>query len=184
MDSSHSFLPLLIVLLIAFAVPILLSRLERFSIPIVVGEIVAGMIVGRSGFALVSPDDPLLIILANFGIVFLMFLSGMEIDFRTLRSSAPAASEPGGARRWGALPLACLNFALTVTLASFAALVLVHFELATNVWIMALILSTTSLGVVLPVLKETDLIRRPLGQYILVTAVIADFMTMFLITVD
>src|ERR1043166_3524414 len=87
MDTSHSFLPLLIVLLIAFAVPILLSRFERFSIPIVVGEIVAGMLVGRSGLKLVVPGDPLLIILANFGIVFLMFLSGMEIDFQTLRST-------------------------------------------------------------------------------------------------
>src|ERR1700757_1216147 len=90
MDTAHSFLPLLIVVLIAFAVPILLSRLERLSIPIVVGEILAGMLVGRSGLKLVWPDDPLLIILANFGIVFLMFLSGMEIDFQSLRSYAPS----------------------------------------------------------------------------------------------
>lgn len=183
MDTAHSFLPLLIVLLIAFAVPILLSRLERVSIPIVVGEILAGMAVGRSGMAVVSPDDPLLIILANFGIVFLMFLSGMEIDFQSLRFYAPPAAEKRRGSRLGVFPLACLNFALTLTLASFAAYVLVRFELATNIWIVALILSTTSLGVVLPVLKETDFITRPLGQYILVTAVIADFVTMFLITV-
>ena len=48
MDATHSFAPLLIVLLIAFAVPIFLSRIKHLSIPIVVGEIVAGMIVGRS----------------------------------------------------------------------------------------------------------------------------------------
>jgi Kef-type K+ transport system membrane component KefB len=183
MDTSNSFLPLLIVLLIAFAVPILLSRLERFSIPIVVGEIVAGMVVGRSGFGVVLPDDPLLIILANFGIVFLMFLSGMEIDFQTLRSNAPSSAKTQSRARFGVFPLACLNFLLTVMLASFAAYFLVRFGLATNIWIVGLILSTTSLGVVLPVLKETDFITRPLGQYILVTAVIADFLTMFLITV-
>ena len=50
MDATHSFAPLLIVLLIAFAVPIFLSRIKHLLIPIVVGEIVAGMIVGRSGF--------------------------------------------------------------------------------------------------------------------------------------
>ncbi len=182
MDTAHSFLPLLIVLLIAFVVPILLSRLGRISIPTVVGEILAGMAVGRSGIAVVPPDDPLLIMLANFGIVFLMFLSGMEIDFQSLRPHARAGAERRRTRI-GVFPLACLHFALTLSLASFAAYILVHFELATNVWIMALILSTTSLGVVLPVLKETDLITRPLGQYILVTAVIADFATMFLITV-
>lgn len=183
MDTAHSFLPLLVVLLIAFAVPILLSRLKRVSIPTIVGEIVAGMAVGRSGIAVIPPDDPLLVILANFGIVFLMFLSGMEIDFQSLRSYAPSATERLRGNRLGIFPLACLHFALTLLLASFAAYVLVRFELATNIWIVALILSTTSLGVVLPVLKETDLITRPLGQYILVTAVIADFVTMFLITV-
>jgi Kef-type K+ transport system membrane component KefB/Trk K+ transport system NAD-binding subunit len=170
-------------LLIAFAVPILLSRLRRVSIPTVVGEILAGMAVGRSGMAVVSPDDPLLIILADFGIVFLMFLSGIEIDFQSLRSYAPSAAERRRGSRLGVFPLACLHFALTLALASFAAYVLVRFELATSIWIVALILSTTSLAVVLPVLKETDLITRPLGQYILVTAVIADFLTMFLITV-
>lgn len=62
MDAAHSFLPLLIVLAIAFVVPILLSHLKRVSIPIVVGEILAGMVVGRSGMAVVPPSDPLLII--------------------------------------------------------------------------------------------------------------------------
>ncbi len=182
MDAAHSFLPLLIVLAIALVVPILLSRLKRVSIPIVVGEILAGMIVGRSGIAVVPPNDPFLVLLADFGIVFLMFLSGMEIDFQSLRSYTPA-SERRGSSRLGVLPLALLNFALTLALAGFAASVLVRFGLATNIWIVALILSTTSLGVVVPVLKEVDLITQRLGQCILVSAVIADFVTMLLITV-
>jgi Kef-type K+ transport system membrane component KefB len=182
MDAAHSFLPLLIVLLIAFVVPILLSRLKRVSIPIVVGEILAGMVVGRSGMAVVPPDDPLLIILADFGIVFLMFLSGMEIDFHSLRSYVPSAERRRGGEL-GVLPLALSNFVLTLMLAGVAAYVLVHTGLAKNVWIVALILSTTSLGVVVPVLKEANLITQRLGQCILVTAVIADFVTMLLITV-
>jgi Kef-type K+ transport system membrane component KefB/Trk K+ transport system NAD-binding subunit len=182
MDAPHSFLPLLIVLLIAFVVPILLSRITRVSIPIVVGEIVAGMAVGRSGMAVVPANDPLLIMLADFGIVFLMFLSGMEIDFQSLRFYAPSAERRSGSGL-AVFPLALLNFALTLVLAGFAANVLVHSGLATNIWIVALILSTTSLGVVVPVLKEANLITQRLGQYILVTAVIADFVTMLLITV-
>ena len=181
MAAPHSFLPLLIVLAIAFVVPILLSRLRSVSIPIVVGEILAGMFVGRSGMAVVPPSDPLLIILADFGIVFLMFLSGMEIDFQSLRAYVPAA-ERGRSSRFGVLPLALLNFALTLGLAVVAASILVRLGLATNIWIVALILSTTSLGVVVPVLKEADLITQRLGQCILVTAVIADFVTMLLIT--
>jgi Kef-type K+ transport system membrane component KefB/Trk K+ transport system NAD-binding subunit len=181
MEAAHSFLPLLIVLAIAFVVPLVLSRLKRVSIPIVVGEILAGMVVGRSGMAVVPPSDPLLIILADFGIVFLMFLSGMEIDFQSLRSYVPPA-ERGRSSRLGVLPLALLNFALTLGLAGVAASVLVRSGLATNLWIVALILSTTSLGVVVPVLKEANLITQRFGQCILVTAVIADFVTMLLIT--
>ena len=48
---------------------------------------------------------------------------------------------------------------------------------------MALIMSTTSLGVVMPVLKEQELIRGRFGQTILIAALIADFATMLLITV-
>ena len=182
MDTAYSFSPLLVVLLIAFVVPILLSRLKRVSIPIVVGEIFAFIVVGRSGLAVVPPDDPFLIMLADFGIVFLMFLSGMEIDFHSLRSYVPSAERRGGSGL-GVFSLALLNFALTLTLASVGAYVLVRLGLAKNIWIVALVLSTTSLGVVLPVLKEANLITQRLGQYILVTAVIADFATMLLITV-
>jgi Kef-type K+ transport system membrane component KefB len=182
MDATHSFSPLLIVLLIAFAVPILLSRLKGLSIPIVVGEIVAGMVVGRSGLSVVPFDDLLVGIFANFGIAFLMFLSGMEIDFNSLRSYTPLA-ERHGRGGLSVLSLSLLHFGLTLCLAAIAAHFLVRFGLSNNLWIVALILSTTSLGVVVPVLKESDLIGQRLGQCILVSAVIADFATMLLITV-
>ena len=182
MDATHSFVPLLIVLLIAFAVPILLSRLKRVSIPIVVGEIVAGMIVGRSGLSWVPSGDLLVDIFANFGIVFLMFLSGIEIDFNSLRSAAPPTRRDDR-RGVSILSLALLQFVLTLALAAITAYFLVRLGLASNLWISALILSTTSLGVVVPVLKESGLIGQRLGQCILVSAVIADFATMLLITV-
>ncbi|HVO95758.1 MAG TPA: cation:proton antiporter, partial [Terriglobales bacterium] len=106
---------------------------------------------------------------------------GMEIDFHSLRSHV--GSDSGSAQGPGAITLALTTFALTLALAGVAAYMLVRAGLAKNLWIMALILSTTSLGVVVPVLKETQLIAQRLGQYILVTAVVADFVTMLLITV-
>lgn len=52
MDEARSFSPLLIVVMLAFLVPLLLSSVRaRLTIPIVVGEIVAGMIVGRADSA-------------------------------------------------------------------------------------------------------------------------------------
>jgi Kef-type K+ transport system membrane component KefB/Trk K+ transport system NAD-binding subunit len=50
-------------------------------------------------------------------------------------------------------------------------------------WMMTLILSTTSLGIVVPVLKESRMSSGRFGQAILLAALLADFLTMFLITV-
>ena len=52
--NAGSFTPLLIVISLAFIVPLLLTRFERLRLPIVGGEILAGIVVGRSGFDWVS----------------------------------------------------------------------------------------------------------------------------------
>jgi Kef-type K+ transport system membrane component KefB len=50
MEETQSFAPLLLVLALAFFVPLLLSRIKRLMIPIVVGEIIAGVLIGPSVF--------------------------------------------------------------------------------------------------------------------------------------
>jgi Kef-type K+ transport system membrane component KefB/Trk K+ transport system NAD-binding subunit len=180
LEHTPSYIPLLLVLALAFAVPVLLRRFRRFGIPIVVGEIVAGIIVGRSGLGIVPYDNALLTLLAEFGFVFLMFLAGLEVDFGALRA---ASANRGETRRLGPVQLGLVTFPLTLLLATGVGLLLVQLGLARNPWMMALILSTTSLGVVMPVLKERGLSGGPLGQSILLAALIADFGTMLLITV-
>jgi Kef-type K+ transport system membrane component KefB len=179
MDEARSFAPLLIVVILAFLVPLLLSSVRgRLAIPIVVGEIVAGMIVGRSGFGWVLPDNTALNLLKELGFVMLMFLSGMEIEFRSLR-----ATDPHQQSRWTPLSLALLNFGGTLLLAGAFAWGLKWIGTTTDPWMMGLILSTTALGVVVPILKEARLSQTIFGQTILLATVIADFVTMFLISV-
>ena len=72
-----SFVPLLVVVALAFLVPLITSRIRRIRIPTVVGEILAGMIVGQSGLRLVG-HDPVLEILSLLGFAYLMFLSGLD----------------------------------------------------------------------------------------------------------
>jgi Kef-type K+ transport system membrane component KefB/Trk K+ transport system NAD-binding subunit len=179
---NSQFTSLLIVVFLAFSVPVILVQFKKFQLPIVVGEILAGIIIGRSGFKLVSPDDQILNFIADFGFVFLMFLSGMEIDFSSLGlfSRNEAKKSP---KRWGPLSIASAIFILTLLMAGIISLGLVRLGLARNPWLMGLILSTTSLGVVVPVLKERGIIGNPFGQTVLFTALIADFVTMFLITI-
>ncbi|MEW5945185.1 MAG: monovalent cation:proton antiporter family protein [bacterium] len=172
--------PLLLVTLLAFGVPILLSRLRAVRIPVVVGEIVCGIIVGGSGLNLIQ-ENQWLDFLSLLGFAYLMFLAGAEIDFSML---SPRGMETRyGASRVSFAALAAGVFALTLLLSTAGMLALRRYGLGGNVLFMGLLLSTTSVGIVVPVLKETGENDMPLGQAILLSAVVADFATMVLITV-
>jgi Kef-type K+ transport system membrane component KefB/Trk K+ transport system NAD-binding subunit len=179
---NGSFIPLLIVLVIAFAVPVVLARFRRFGIPIVVGELLAGILIGRSGLRLVPESDPFLDLMAEFGFVFLMFLAGLEVDFSNL-GVLGGARPRNRAGRPGPVSLGGMSFGITLAVSTLLAFGLVGMGLANSPWMVALILSTTSLGVVMPVLKERGLSTGRYGQAILVATLIADFGTMLLITV-
>jgi trk system potassium uptake protein TrkA len=182
MEESHSFVPLLIVVALAFAVPLVLSRFRRMRVPVVVGEILAGIIVGDSGLKLVG-HDPMLEILSLLGFAYLMFLSGLEVDFEAVLPRAGAWRGTWKERLSNPLTLGVLAFALTLVLAVAAGWGLNAIDAADDPWLAALILSTTSLGLVMPVLKEQGLTAKPYGQTLLVAAVIADFATMLLVSV-
>ncbi len=181
MEETLSFLPLLIVIFLAFLVPIALSRFKKFQLPIVVGEIIAGIIIGRSGFGWVQHHEVVLDLLAELGFVFLMFLSGMEIDFSNL--GLFTNKQKNEAQPESPIRLAAIAFFFTLVLSTLIGFAFTKAGLASSPWMIALILSTTSLGVVVPVLKEQGLSSGRFGQTLLIAALIADFVTMLLITV-
>jgi Kef-type K+ transport system membrane component KefB/Trk K+ transport system NAD-binding subunit len=183
MNENTSFIPLLVVVLLAFLVPFLLSQFKRLNLPIVVGEIIAGILIGRSGLALVAQHDPLLDLLSEFGFVFLMFISGLEIDFSSLGLFSNGKKK-SAQESWGPVQLGSVTFGLTLALSIVTGLLLTTGGLVQNPWMIALILSTTSLGVVVPVLKERGLSNGIYGQSLLIASLIADFATMLLITVE
>lgn len=167
----------MLVVTLAFIVPVLLARFRR--IPVVVGEIIAGIVVGPSIFGLVHGDEPTLELLAEIGFAFLMFLSGLEIDFSILFAASQRKRRNGP----GVFLLATISFMLTLGLALALGFGLTRMRFVRDPWMMTLILSTTSLGIVVPVLKERRLSSGRFGQAILLAALLADFLTMFLITV-
>ena len=157
MDHETSYQSLLIVMVLASLMPLILTRFRKVKIPIVVGEIIAGIIIGKSGFQWVSDSDLLINFLAEFGLVFLMFLAGMEIDMSFLRTQTPENEKPKPTEN--PIFLAGMHFILTLGLSILVSYLLFRFGYIRNTWMMALILSTTSLGVVVPVLKEKNIIR-------------------------
>lgn len=180
-SEGANFLPLVIISAIAFASP-MVGKLFLSIVPVAVIEILAGILLGRSGLQVIQ-RTPEVAFLALIGFAYLMFLSGLEVDLGLLTS---ADRETGGriqrlARNPLHASLALCGISLLTALGF--AWYLTHIGLAKDPWLMTLILSTTSLGVVVPTLKEANLTERPLGQTILLTAAIAGFVTILLIAV-
>lgn len=184
MHGEQSFIPLLTVVTAAMVTGIILPRLTMFRIPLVVGEILIGIVLGESGFAIIPTEtDPWLELLSLFGFTFLMFLSGLEIDFRSLAVSAEADGENDGHGLRRLLKVTFGIFAATLLFSTALSLGLVGLGYLESPWIMALIMSTTSVGLVMPLLKERGEADSRFGQIVILSAVVADFATMLLITV-
>lgn len=176
-ESSTGFISLLLVIFLAFIVPLLLSKFKR--IPVVVGEIVAGIVIGHSGFNLVGAN-PTLTVMSDIGLAFLMFLAGMEIDFSKLFPPREKGQPTTGPN----LPaMAFLVYLVTLGLAIPGAFLLRNLGLEGDPYLLAFVLSATSLGVLLPVLKERKLMNKTSGQLVFLTALLADFVTVLLLTV-
>ncbi|KAB8139092.1 sodium:proton antiporter [Gracilibacillus oryzae] len=180
MEHGESISSLVIVVIAAFLTPILLHRFKLKMIPVVVAEIIVGLIIGQSGFDLVEESN-WLETLSTLGFIFLMFLSGLEIDFTLF--SKKKQRNPKDNNMPSPVKIATLVFMGIFILSFGLSYLFVLFGLIDNVYLMTLIISTISLGVVVPTLKEAQAMQTTIGQTILLIAVIADLVTMILLAV-
>lgn len=179
---NTSFLSLVLVVLVAFLTPIILHRLHLKMIPVIVGEIIAGLIIGQSGFNLIE-SDMWLETLSTLGFIYLLFLSGLEIDFSIFGGSAKKETLPSGKKEPNGVFVALVVFAMSLVLSYLISLLFVSAGLIDNVYLMTLIISTISLGIVMPTLKDSGLMKTGIGQTILMTTVIGDLVTMVLLAI-
>ena len=90
--SGFGFDTLALLAIIGMAGP-LLASLPRFQVPVIIGELVAGLVVGRTGFGIVDHTDATFTLLANIGFALVMFVVGTHVPVRdkTLRAAIPKA---------------------------------------------------------------------------------------------
>ncbi|HDA0269620.1 cation:proton antiporter domain-containing protein [Staphylococcus aureus] len=178
------FLSLVIVVLAAFLTPIIVNRLNINFLPVVVAEILMGIVIGNSFLNIVERDS-ILNILSTLGFIFLMFLSGLEIDFKAFKKDKRTRQGQNDDESSipGHLNLALTVFAFIMIISILLAYVFKWLGLVDDVLLMVIIISTISLGVVVPTLKEMNIMRTTIGQFILLVAVLADLVTMILLTV-
>jgi Kef-type K+ transport system membrane component KefB len=158
---------LLIVVAAAFAAPFLLGLAPSLRIPAVVFEIVAGIVLGPSVLGWVEVDQTIEV-LATLGLGFLLFLGGLEVDFARLRGPV--------------LPLTAGGYALSFAIALIVCVALGAGGLVQTPLLVAIALGSTSLGVLIPVLKDSGRTESSLGTLVIAGASIADFAAIILLS--
>ena len=153
---------LIVVAAAALALPLLATRLR---LPAIVLEIGFGILVGPSLLGWLHESE-LMDYMAELGFLLLMFLSGFEIDFGRLQRQGAAQ--------------------LLTGIGVFVATLAFAFEFAGRLGhgpFFALLLATTSVGIVVPTLRGVRRSNSPLGQAILVSALFADLLTLIGVTI-
>ena len=167
MPEAVSFGGLLIVVSVAFGAPLLLGLFPKIRLPSAVLEIVVGIVIGPAVLGWVERDLPIQI-LALVGLAFLLFLGGLEIDLHRLRGRL--------------LRVAATGFGLSLAIALLVSLGLDAAGLVETPLIVAVIVSSTGLGVVIAVLKDSGESASEFGQLLIVGASLSDFGAIVLLT--
>ncbi len=163
-----AFSNLVIVAAVAFAAPFVLGLFPRVRLPSVVLEIVAGIVLGPSLLGVVEVDASVAVV-ATLGLAFVLFLAGLEIEFDALRGPL--------------LRLASIGFVLSLAIALAVAFGLKAAGLVETPLLVTIILCATSLGVLIPVLKDAGEISTMFGQLIVAAGSIADFGAIILLSI-
>jgi Kef-type K+ transport system membrane component KefB len=162
-----AFTNLLIIVAVGFAAPLALGFFPSVRLPSVVLEIVVGILVGPAVLGWVSVDEPVRVF-ATVGLAYLLFLAGLEVDFQRLRGRV--------------LRLSLTGFVVSLGIAIVVGLALKAGGLVSQPLFVAIVLSATSLGVLVPVLKDAGEVDSTFGQLIIASATIADFATVILLS--
>lgn len=157
---------LLLLAAVAVAAP-LLSVGTRKVVPGIIFEMLLGLIIGPSVLALVAPtgfiDD-----LATIGIAVLMFIAGTEVNLADFRGAALARA--GGSWLVSLALAALVGVALAVAGHGDAGLLI------------AIGLSTTALGTLVPILRDKNMLDKPLGRSAMTMGTLGEFGPIVLIS--
>jgi Kef-type K+ transport system membrane component KefB len=156
----------MVVLAIAVAAPLIAAAAPRIRMPSIVIEFVLGVVVGPDVLGWVKIDEPL-DVLSLVALGFLLFIAGTEVEVGSLRGRT--------------LAKAVAAYGLSLLIALAIGTVLGALDVVLTPSLVAVILSATGLGVVIPILRGAKLTTTPAGQTILIVATVAEFSAVLLL---
>ena len=163
MDLATGLETLLVAAVVAAIAPVLVAWLPGPRIPQVVVLLAGGVLVGPQvlGWA----DRPAIDLLANVGLGFLFLLAGYELDLRLF------GERPGR--------LAMVAWLVTVAVAAATVGVLAAAGLVRAFVPVALGLTTTALGTLLPILRDNDMLGGRFGRYLIAAGAVGELFPIF-----
>jgi Kef-type K+ transport system membrane component KefB len=158
---------LLLIFLIAALAPILVELSPRVRLPVVVLEIVLGILVGPHvlGWA---EAGPIITALSRLGMAFLFFLAGLEIDFKAIRGRP--------------LQTAAMGWLLSFGIALVVGLTLAAAGVVESGLLLAGALTTTALGTLIPILRDAGQVGTRFGRFTLAAGALGEFGPIVLIS--
>ena len=162
-----SFNSVLIIAAMAVLVPLISGLLPRLPVPGAALEVIGGILIGPAVLGWVRIDAPVLV-LSDLGLGILLFLAGLEIDIDQLRG--PLAR------------LAVSAFAVSAVLALLCAYAFRLAGQARQPLLLAIILMSTSAGLLLPLLKDAGEESTGFGQLIMTAAALAEIVPIMLLS--
>jgi Kef-type K+ transport system membrane component KefB len=143
---------------------------EQLGQPAVLGELIAGVLLGASAFGIVDPTDAIIHIFAELGVILLLFQIGLETDLRKLMKTGAAACA-----------VAVVGVVLPFALGFFVAEAF-HLSRVTSI-VTGAALTATSVGITARVLADLRRLHEPEGQIVLGAAVIDDVLGLIILSV-
>jgi Kef-type K+ transport system membrane component KefB len=167
MDLQQSLIDLLIVSVVAALTPILAGLLSRLRVAQVVILIVGGILIGPEVFGWTEPGGIELI--SNVGLGFLFLLAGYELELGLFRERA------------GRLALTSWLVTAVIAIAVTGALAAVDFVRAFVP--IAIGLTTTALGTLLPILRDNQMLEGRFGSFIMAAGAVGEFLPIVAIAI-
>lgn len=151
---------LFFVILVAALAPIAARLLRRINVPAVVFMLIGGVLIGQEGLGLASPDD--VDLLSTLGLSFLFLLAGYELELDLMRQP------PGklGLRAW--VISAVISLAVTA--------LLYRADIVDDYLAIAIGLTTTALGTLLPIMRDAGIMQARLGPFIFAAGAVGEFL--------
>lgn len=159
---------LLLIAFIAVLAPLLAELPAGFRLPVVVLEVILGIIVGPHMLHLAGPEG-MVGTLAELGLAFLLFMVGLEIDFDKIRGRPLSLAISGWLLSFF-VAMVCMFFFNVIGL------------IQTPPLLAAVALSTTALGVLAPILRDRGELDSPFGTYMVAAAAAGEFCPLMIIS--